>query len=165
MFELFNPLEFHCERYKFEKLAIRKERLSSEKINTLDIYKNFSLSPSACITGYEKANSNVHGALKCLSKTAQRETRKKNAYKSAKCVVPCVASQFLHVTDKVLGFASKGDFSQNERKTCTTHFRPDRSWNWAPENVHFQLNNPDTRVEDQNCAQLHYRAQDARLRN
>ena len=131
MFELFNPLEFDCERYKFEKLAIRKERLSSEKINTLDIYKKISLSPSACITGYEKANSNVHGALKNLSKTAQRETRKKNAHKSlaAKCVVPCVASQFLHVTDKLLGFASKGDFSQNERKTSTPHCRPDRSGN------------------------------------
>ena len=82
-----NPLGFHRQGYKFEKLATLKEgRLSEE---TLLLSLTF-FCPQGLASLIRKTS--VHGTLKSCQNSSQRQTSR-----SAECVVPCIASLFLHV--------------------------------------------------------------------
>ena len=79
-------------------------------ITTLPCLKEFA----SLIT---KTNPKVRGTLKSLPKIVSKRSHQEECIQSAKtarCVAPCVPSQVLEITDELLSFPSKAEFSQIE---------------------------------------------------
>ena len=110
-----NPLWSHWQEYKIVKNAILHERIIlSEKKKHFWLLQPF-LVWKILSNWSRNTNPKVRGTLKSLRKIVTKRSHQEecvHSAKTAKCVVSCVASQVLQVTDKLLSFPSKAEFSQ-----------------------------------------------------
>ena len=134
------------------KSAFLSEKRSTLAITTLPFLKVLS-------HWSRKISPKIRGTLKSLPKVVSKKRHQEECIpsaKTAKRVSSCVASQVLQVTDNLPSFPSKAEFSQIERETSKPPCRLHRSWNRALANR--SLPAQQTRHQDKNCVQLHYRA-------